>query len=231
MLDTIITEQLHVSIRKQHVYVYLDVSLWNQRQKGCHWVIWVLVVSKNKKNKKNRYLHISICMLIDIYLYILKYIHKSRQYCRHFWKMFQQISQICRGQMSCKQFNNYTKVTTFHFSLEHKRDKITGVLYNSLRLIRLFNKISKIEEKIIISQMVTHLSTVQTHGCLTVLIWPLSLTAFTFGLCLGGANWSHLKDKWGANIEKKYRSPNRHPSQYYASSWLLFWSVHSLSLP
>ena len=30
--------------------------------------------------------------------------------------------------------------------------------------------------------MVTHLSTVQAHGCLTLLIFPFILTAFTFAL-------------------------------------------------
>ena len=39
-----------------------------------------------------------------------------------------------------------------------------GVLYNSLTLIRLFSKISQINNNL---QMVTHLSTVQAHGCLT----------------------------------------------------------------
>ena len=52
-----------------------------------------------------------------------------------------------------------------------------GFCCNSLRLIKLFSKISKIEEKIINPQMVTHLSTVKSNGCLALLILPFTLTA------------------------------------------------------
>ena len=59
-----------------------------------------------------------------------------------------------------------------------------GFCVNSFRLIRLFSKISKIEEKNNNLQMVTHLSTGKAHGCLTLLIWPFTLTALAFGSCL-----------------------------------------------
>ena len=71
---------------------------------------------------------------------------------------------------------------TDYLSSEKQLQQLFGFLCNSLRLIRLFSlnsKISKIEGKINNPQMVTHLSTIQAHGCLNLFI----LTGLTFGSC------------------------------------------------
>ena len=52
------------------------------------------------------------------------------------------------------------------------------VLYNSFRLIRQFSLISKTEKNMNL-HMVTHISIDNDHDCLTSMIWPFTLTAFT----------------------------------------------------
>ena len=47
--------------------------------------------------------------------------------------------------------------------------------------------------------MVSHVSIIHGLGCLTSVIWPFTLTAFTFE-CLYSANVSHFKDGWAVNF-------------------------------
>ena len=56
-----------------------------------------------------------------------------------------------------------TSVTVTVINLFKFQDKTFGVLYNSLRVLRLFSEISKIEGKYNNLQMATHLSTVQAR--------------------------------------------------------------------
>ena len=48
--------------------------------------------------------------------------------------------------------------------------------------------------------MVTYLSNVLGPSCLSSMIWPFTLTIFTFGSCLYCANVSQYKDGWAVNL-------------------------------
>ena len=58
-------------------------------------------------------------------------------------------------------------------------DEMEKSMFYHTIFLRLFSKISKIEENIIIhSQMVIHLSFFHGLGCLTSVTWPFTLTTF-----------------------------------------------------
>ena len=74
-----------------------------------------------------------------------------------------------------------------------------GVFYNSVRLIDSLVKSVKLRKNNN-PQMVTHLSIVQPHSCLTLVLWPFTLKALTFGSCWYGANLMH----WVQNTENQW---------------------------
>ena len=59
--------------------------------------------------------------------------------------------------------------------------------------------------------MVTHLNILLGPYCLTSLIWPFTLTAFTFGSCLYCANVSYFKDGWAVNFVFFSQMDNKTP--------------------
>ena len=59
--------------------------------------------------------------------------------------------------------------------------------------------------------MVTHLCTVHGLDYLTSVIWPFTLTAYTFGSCLYCANVSHYMDGWAVNFVFFSQRNNRIP--------------------
>ena len=58
-------------------------------------------------------------------------------------------------------------------------------------------------------QMVTHLSIVQAHSCLTLVIWPFTLTTLTFASCCYCTNVSHFKDGRAVNFVFFSQGDNR----------------------
>ena len=90
--------------------------------------------------------------------------------------------------------------------------------------------------------MVTHLRMRSVFSCLTSVICPLTLTAFTFGSCLYCVSVSHYNDGWAVNfnifLQRDIESPtwmlqlehNTNMSQQWRQCLLISWNFGKTQL-